>query len=244
MKLLTGRRLGQSGGELAAAVVFSLVIHVIVFSGVIILSLFVKPRVFVPPFYRVSLVDLPADAPLIQQPVPSALPMPPASVPAAASVPKAKQHAPKPQTVQKPMPASKGSMPDLAEERPKKETEAVSSAGSAVQKRQESVAVASVSQGRQATPEMQNYLIRMRFKLEQNWAPPPAPKGSKATVQFKVLRSGWVNAGDVKITETNAPFAFNQAAIRAILESSPFPPLPESFFREFEMFSVDLMEKE
>jgi len=61
-------------------------------------------------------------------------------------------------------------------------------------------------------------------------------------VVFRVLRSGRV--GEAKLQEASGNFYFDQAAMRAILASSPFPPLPEGFFKEYETFSVDLMEKE
>jgi TonB family protein len=50
--------------------------------------------------------------------------------------------------------------------------------------------------------------------------------------------------GEAKLVESSGNFYFDQAAMRAILASSPFPPLPEGFFKEYETFSVDLMEKE
>ena len=62
MKLLTGKRIGQSGGELAAAVLFSFFIHSIAFVAVLFLVVQGAPRVLVPPSYRVKLVDLPTDA--------------------------------------------------------------------------------------------------------------------------------------------------------------------------------------
>ena len=37
---------------------------------------------------------------------------------------------------------------------------------------------------------------------------------------------------------------FQQAAVRAIRSSNPFPPLPDEFAKQSLEFSVDLMEKE
>jgi TonB family protein len=50
--------------------------------------------------------------------------------------------------------------------------------------------------------------------------------------------------GDTRLTESSGNFYFDQAAMRAILSSSPFPPLPEGFFKDSEVFSVDLVERE
>jgi TonB family protein len=64
----------------------------------------------------------------------------------------------------------------------------------------------------------------------------------KVKVLFRILRSGRV--GDTKLEQSSGNFYFDQAAMRAILLSSPFPPLPEGFYKDDEVFSVDLMEKE
>jgi len=50
--------------------------------------------------------------------------------------------------------------------------------------------------------------------------------------------------GESKLEESSGNFYFDQAAMRAILSSSPFPPLPDDFSQEFALFSVDLMENE
>jgi len=62
MKIVTGTRVGQSGPELFPAVLFSSVLHVLVFTGAFILFGLSSPRTFVPPYYRVTLVDQPAGA--------------------------------------------------------------------------------------------------------------------------------------------------------------------------------------
>jgi TonB family protein len=82
----------------------------------------------------------------------------------------------------------------------------------------------------------------VRDKVERNWNPPPGAKGAKVKVVFRILRSGRV--GDSRLTESSGNFYFDQAAMRAILSSSPFPPLPEGFFKDSEVFSVDLVERE
>jgi outer membrane biosynthesis protein TonB len=49
--------------------------------------------------------------------------------------------------------------------------------------------------------------------------------------------------GDVQLEASSGNFYFDQAAVRAIL-SSHFPAMPEGFYKEYEVFTVDLMEKE
>jgi len=131
-------------------------------------------------------------------------------------------------------------MPELGTKPAKKAVEEAEPAhpSAATEKKQDSVAVASTTQEFQFPP----YLLIVRDKVERNWNPPPGAKGAKVKVAFRVLRSGRV--GEAKLQESSGNFYFDQAAMRAILASSPFPPLPEGFFKEFETFSVDLMEKE
>jgi len=245
MKLLTGKRLGQSRGELATAVLFSLLIHVITVAGALFLSLAVRPRVFIPPFYRVNLVDLPRDLSMLPPSAstqPLAPPAPPAPPAPAKAAPKA---APQPRPTAKaapsPMPAAapKGAMPELDAAKQAKEHVAEDApARPETGPKQETVAVASASSEFRFPP----YVAIVRDKVERNWNPPPGAKGVKVKVVFKVLRSGRV--GDARLAESSGSFYFDQAAMRAILSSSPFPPLPEGFFRESETFSVDLMERE
>jgi TolA protein len=102
----------------------------------------------------------------------------------------------------------------------------------------EGVAVGTTSQEFKFPP----YLAIIREKIEQNWNPPPSSKNVKVKVLFKILRSGGV--GETKLEESSGNFYFDQAAMRAILLSNPFPPLPEGFYKDYEVFSVDLMEKE
>jgi len=86
------------------------------------------------------------------------------------------------------------------------------------------------------------YLALVRDKIEQNWNPPPGAPGAKAKVEFTVMRSGRV--GDAKLQASSGNFYFDQAAVRAILMSSPLPPMPDGFYKEYAVFTVDLQEKE
>jgi TonB family protein len=247
MKLLTGKRVGQSGGELSAAILFSSIFHVIFFSAVLLLAVQGPLRKVAPPSYRVKLVDLPPDIanlpPTMAEPAGQpAPPAPPAPAPKPQPAPKAKapvKTAPK-AAAPKPSAVSKDAIPELdARKTDKKTAEQPAEARSGeTAKKQESVAVASTTSEFKFPP----YLAIVRDKVERNWNPPPGAKGAKVKVTFRVLRSGRV--GEAKLQDSSGNFYFDQAAMRAILASSPFPPLPEGFFKEYETFSVDLMEKE
>ncbi|MEK6742950.1 MAG: TonB family protein [Nitrospirota bacterium] len=242
MKLLTGKRIGQSGGELAAAVLFSFFIHVIMFIAAIFLVFQGTSRVLVPPSYRVKLVDLPPDIANLPPTMTEQAAQPPAPVvkPQAKQKMKAAKAAGKP-APPRPSAVSKSALPELDSKKPETkaaEETAPAQLPAASGKKQESVAVASTTSEFQFPP----YLLIVRDKVERNWNPPPGVKGARVKVMFKVLRTGRV--GESKLMESSGNFYFDQAAMRAILASSPFPPLPEGFFKEYETFSVDLMEKE
>lgn len=243
MRLLTGSRIGQSGNELATAVFFSFFIHVILFFGVFYLSLQIRQRAAVPPFYRVNLVDLSSEAPQTAPAGPPSMqaPSPPSRQPVQHARPKAAAQKARPAA--RPAAVPKNAMPELGAAKGRKEAAAdeKSPEGPApAGKRQEAVSVA-VAGGGAAFP-FPPYVVIVRDKVERNWNPPPGVKGASVKVLFTVLRSGRV--GDAKLLATSGNFYFDQAAMRAILSSSPFPPLPEGFFKEQETFSVDLMEKE
>ncbi len=57
MRTITGKMIGQSGPELLSAVLFSSVLHVLVFTCAFILFGMSIPRKFVPPAYQVTLVS-------------------------------------------------------------------------------------------------------------------------------------------------------------------------------------------
>lgn len=233
MKLPSGTRIGQSGTELTAAVVFSLFFHVIFLFAAVFLSFRASPRISVPPFYRVTLVDLPPGTPLVSPGTPEAPAVP--AQPAPPKPPAAKQTARTP-SLPKAAAAPRDAMPELGKE----QKQATPAPDVGAGKPQEKVSVA-VAGGGQQFPFLP-YVAIVRDKVERNWNPPPGAKGAKATVQFTILRSGRV--GDARLREPSGNFYFDQSALRAILASSPFPPLPEGFFKDFETFSVDLMEKD
>ncbi|HUJ19048.1 MAG TPA: TonB family protein [Nitrospirota bacterium] len=259
MKLSSGKRIGQSGHELYLAAIFSFTLHAIAFSAAVLLYTAGPTRISVPAYYNVKLVGLPSEA---QQAASS--PSQPLSEPAPVLPPSPAQHAP--QTKQAPArelsaPAkpNPGAMPELANtklkqkqekaeperpvEKPAVQSPGPTSAGKAGTTGQvakaEGVAVAAPEGFK---PEFQPYVDRVRERISLNWNPPPGSADTAVKVQFTVLRSGRV--GDVKLIASSGNFYFDQAAYRAILSSSPFPPLPEGFYRDFELFSVDLMEKE
>ena len=252
MRVFSERKTGQSGSKLALAVFFSFSLHVFIFVAAMTLFSVVTPRFSIPPTYQVKLVGLPSE--LTSEPQAAAAPVAPKpeekpkKEPAS---PKAVKASPK----QSKTALKKRAMPELAQKQKKAAPEPVQpqeapskpAAGPPVPERGVVAKAGGAAEGvavGHTSPEFKfpPYVAIVREKIEHNWNPPPSSKNIKVTVLFKILRSGRVE--DPKLKESSGQFYFDQAAIRAILMSNPFPPLPEGFFRDYEEFSVDMMEKE
>jgi colicin import membrane protein len=104
------------------------------------------------------------------------------------------------------------------------------------------IAVNAVNSASGDSRQLSSYADIIRNSIERNWSPPPGAKGMKAKVSFKVLRTGRL-FGDVNIEESSGNTYFDMAAKRAILASSPFPSMPEEFYKQYAEFSVDVQEK-
>ena len=68
------------------------------------------------------------------------------------------------------------------------------------------------------------YIDRMKNLIGSRWLRPQVTAGIEATVYFVIERDGTIR--DVKLETPSASTAFNLGAQRAVLESSPLPPLP------------------
>ncbi len=249
MKLLSGKRIGQSGYELALAVFFSFFLHAAVVAAALLLYTVVTPKAYVPPFYEVKLVGLPAEI----APLPQAVQSPPSMEAPTPEAPKTKAPAPPKPTVKKALlkakkashkavkaAAKKGTIPEL-NQKPKAAVEQEKPAEAPGETTPGAKSEGIALQTTQQDFKFPWYLGLVREKIGQNWRPPPDAKDAKARVIFKINRSGWV--GEVNLDEEHSvgTYGFKAAAIRAIRSSNPFPPLPEDFAKQSLEFSVDLM---
>ena len=75
--------------------------------------------------------------------------------------------------------------------------------------------------------EYPGYLIEMRDRIERNWKPPTLRESLKTRVYFKLGRDGVIVRSFVE--ERTGNVTFDMAAMNAVLNSAPFPPLPEEF---------------
>jgi len=69
------------------------------------------------------------------------------------------------------------------------------------------------------------YIDRMKILIGQHWLrPQPVADGVNATVHFVIDRDGTIRDAKNEISSGNG--TFDRAALRAVLEASPLPPLP------------------
>jgi TonB family protein len=73
------------------------------------------------------------------------------------------------------------------------------------------------------------YLRLIQSKIGERWSPPRAAAtgGERVTVLFEIQRDGQVREPIVEKSSGNA--LYDQSALRAVTEASPFPPLPPEF---------------
>ncbi|HEY7461326.1 MAG TPA: energy transducer TonB [Gemmatimonadota bacterium] len=76
-----------------------------------------------------------------------------------------------------------------------------------------------------------DYLDRMVNKIGRYWKETPNREPLRAVVTFRVERGGRVRG--IEVFESSGSFLFDQAAIRAVSDASPLPPLPAGFSGDF-----------
>ncbi|PIU84181.1 MAG: hypothetical protein COS68_00060 [Elusimicrobia bacterium CG06_land_8_20_14_3_00_38_11] len=77
------------------------------------------------------------------------------------------------------------------------------------------------------------YVNILRNKVAQNWNPEPYPSSSpkKVLVYFKILKDGVV--ANLTVKESAGVSFIDRSAIRAIMNSAPFPPLPAGYADDY-----------
>lgn len=75
------------------------------------------------------------------------------------------------------------------------------------------------------------YLERIVNKIGRNWRKTANRQPLAATVYFRVERSGRVSG--IEVRESSGSFLFDQAALRAVEDASPLPPLPDGYTSDY-----------
>jgi len=256
MKLPSRMRPEQSKYTLALAVFYSFFLHAVIVAVALFLHFVVISKAVLPPAYQVKLVGPPKES----VPTPAAAPSPPKKE----VMPETAKPSPKPKKAAvelKKAAPKKTSMPDLTRQKktpaPVEQTKvneatpqktpvspSVPAAGPAITgKKSEGIGSITPQQDFKVS-KYSWYIDRVSNQIGQNWNPPTGSKDAKARVIFKINRSGWVLAVRLDGEHTIGSFQFQQAAIRAIQASNPFPSLPEEFFQQSLEFTVDLIPEE
>ncbi len=71
------------------------------------------------------------------------------------------------------------------------------------------------------------YVERMLALIESRWYKPAAPPGTRARIQFVILKSGRVEG--IRLEESSGLPSFDRAALRAMYAANPLPPLPPAY---------------
>lgn len=71
------------------------------------------------------------------------------------------------------------------------------------------------------------YVERMVALIRSRWTRPPVPDGTQTTLHFRILKNGTIL--ELEIREGSGQPAFDRAAVRAVSEASPLPPLPVGY---------------
>jgi TonB family protein len=81
----------------------------------------------------------------------------------------------------------------------------------------------------------QYYLQIIRDRISSNWFTALVDPGVEGTLQtavyFRIFRNGTIS--NVEVRESSSVRAFDSSAVRAIMNSAPFPPLPADYDEQF-----------
>jgi TonB family protein len=74
------------------------------------------------------------------------------------------------------------------------------------------------------------YLDRLLSLIDAQWARPAMGSGVKATIFFRIGRDGKMT--DLQVEQSSGYNSFDLAALRAVQNAAPFPPLPRAYKHE------------
>jgi protein TonB len=74
------------------------------------------------------------------------------------------------------------------------------------------------------------YIDRMLALIRARWTRPPVGPEVEGVVFFRILRDGRIEG--LEVVTTSGHEAFDRAALRAVDNAAPFPPLPAGYRRD------------
>ncbi len=71
------------------------------------------------------------------------------------------------------------------------------------------------------------YIDQLLSAIDSNWTRPPVGDRVRAIVSFRIQRDGGIT--ELRVTEASGYNSFDLAALRAVQNAAPFPPLPRGY---------------
>lgn len=71
------------------------------------------------------------------------------------------------------------------------------------------------------------YIDQLLSKIDSKWTRPPLGDGVRAIISFRIGRNG--SLSDLEVAESSGYNSFDLAALRAVQNAAPFPPLPRAY---------------
>ena len=71
------------------------------------------------------------------------------------------------------------------------------------------------------------YIDRLLSLIDANWVRPNMGSGVRAIISFRIQKDG--SLSELRVAESSGYNAFDLAALRAVQNASPFPPLPRAY---------------
>lgn len=71
------------------------------------------------------------------------------------------------------------------------------------------------------------YIDQLLSLIDANWVRPPLGSGVRAIISFRIERDGSLT--DLRVAESSGYNSFDLAALRAVQNAAPFPPLPRAY---------------
>lgn len=76
-----------------------------------------------------------------------------------------------------------------------------------------------------------SYMKKMQHSIKANWNPPSENANSSTVLQYRVQKDGRIT--NIKIGKSSGNKRMDEAAIKALNDTSPLEPLPEFFTGKF-----------
>jgi TonB family protein len=74
------------------------------------------------------------------------------------------------------------------------------------------------------------YIDQLLGAIDDKWERPSLGNGVRAIISFRIGRDG--SLSDLEVTESSGYNSFDLAALRAVQNAAPFPPLPRAYRRD------------